>query len=59
MIDTGITGTKGSDTVASSVAEAYTLAHAQCDAAERQMSPQGSSPGEEIIPAGLTSYPQT
>ena len=52
MIETMISGTAGSDCVASSPMEAYTLAHAQSQAAFADIGPQGASAGDELPVVG-------
>jgi len=54
-INTGISGASGSDTVASGPMEAVTIATAQSDAIEADLSPQGNSAGDVIdLPSPYT-----
>jgi hypothetical protein len=48
MINTGISGTKGSDNVAAGPVDAITLAMDAYQAQMDDISPQGGSPGDEI-----------
>ena len=50
MIETMISGMAGSDCVATGPAEAYTLAHAQSQAAFADISPSGASARSDELP---------
>lgn len=53
MIETMIAGLAGSDCIDGSPAGAYTLAHAQSEAAMADIGPRGNSAGDELpaVPA--------